>query len=179
MNKNKNEIIFDKMATAGSRTVEVGQPILFMEDFKDIPNEFLKLLGLPAVNYEDSANFSFNKLVELVFGVNMFQLVGIMGLTFLASVVMVSIILPSLYFRVMLITDEKTSPEQDMNSRLKQLLLLKQKLAEAETRLERLAEGVEDDEDEDLEEVGNVVVDADDLGLRDEILSRNGWIGMY
>ena len=167
------------MATAGSRTVEVGQPILFMEDFKDIPNEFLKLLGLPAVNYEDSANFSFNKLVELVFGVNMFQLVGIMGLTFLASVVMVSIILPSLYFRVMLITDEKTSPEQDMNSRLKQLLLLKQKLAEAETRLERLAEGVEDDEDEDLEEVGNVVVDADDLGLRDEILSRNGWIGMY
>ena len=79
----------------------------------------------------------------------------------------------------MLITDEKTSPEQDMNSRLKQLLLLKQKLAEAETRLERLAEGVDDDEGDGLEEVGNVVVDAEDLGLRDEIESRNGWIGMY
>lgn len=168
-----------------SRTVEVGQPILFMEDFKDIPNEFLKLLGLPAVNYEDSANFSFNKLIELVFGVNMFQLVGIMGLTFLASVVMVSIILPSLYFRVMLITDEKTSPEQDMNSRLKQLLLLKHKLAEAETRLERLAEEVADEEGdgEDLEDEGNVVVDADDLGRDGEdgnqIVSRNGWIGIY
>ena len=80
-------------------TVEVGTPILFMTQFKDIPNELFKILGLLPMFYEDNAKYSFNKLVSAVFGVNMFQLVGIMGLVFIASVVTVAIILPAIYFR--------------------------------------------------------------------------------
>lgn len=74
----------------------IGTPILFLEPFKAIPDEFLKLLGMPSISYTDEAGYSLNKLVQYAFGVNVFQFIGVMGLAFLASIVLVTIILPNL-----------------------------------------------------------------------------------
>lgn len=120
------------------KTVTVGTPILFLQEFKDIPNALLRIFGLPSVSYDDSEPYSINKVVTYFLGVNVFQLIGILGLSFLASLVMVSLILPNLYFRVMLHTDA-TTPNEDP-SRINDLLLLKQKLEEAETRLKLMTD---------------------------------------
>ena len=87
----------------------ISTPILFLQPFKDIPNEVLKLLGIPIITYQDEDGYSINKLITYLFGVNMFQFAGVMGLAFLASIVLVAIILPNLYFRVMLLTDRTSS----------------------------------------------------------------------
>ncbi len=81
-------------------------PILFLKEFKDIPNAFLGLLGQPAVYYSDTEDYSLNSFVESLVGFNIFQVAGILGLSFLASIVMVTILLPNIYFRVMLYTDK-------------------------------------------------------------------------
>jgi hypothetical protein len=46
-----------------------------------------------------------------IFGVNAFELVGISFLVFLASIVLVVLILPSLYFRIILFADYASSNE--------------------------------------------------------------------
>lgn len=80
-----------------------------MEEFKKIPNLIVShVIGLsPAeVYYEDKEAYSVNKIFRNAFGMNVFQVVGILGLAFLASIVLVSILLPNLYFKFFLYTDK-------------------------------------------------------------------------
>ena len=98
--------------------MSIGLPILFLDQFKQIPNEILSLLGLPRFSYDDSSSsYTLNKLVQGLVGLNVFQVAGIAGLSFLASIVLVSIILPNVYFKLMLLTDkldeEKTKVEEE------------------------------------------------------------------
>ena len=51
----------------------IGMPILFLNEFKRIPNAVNRILGLPEVFYSDSEAYSLNKAVEYVFGMNVFQ----------------------------------------------------------------------------------------------------------
>ncbi len=84
----------------------VHTPILFLQEFKGIPNAVLKILGFPSVSYSDTETYSLNKIITYTFGFNIFQVIGIFGLAFLASVVLVTILLPNIYFRIMLFTDQ-------------------------------------------------------------------------
>ena len=61
--------IFFKMTTS------IGMPILFLNEFKKIPNAVNRILGLPTVSYTDSDVYSLNKAVEYVFGYNAFQVI--------------------------------------------------------------------------------------------------------
>ena len=90
-------------------------PILFLKEFKNIPNAILRLLGLPSVSYSDSEVYSLNKIVTFTFGLNIFQVTGIIGLTFLASIVLVTILLPNIYFRVMLLTDQSVQQRRRLD----------------------------------------------------------------
>ena len=57
-------------------TTSIGMPILFLNEFKKIPNAVNRILGLPTVSYTDSDVYSLNKAVEYVFGYNAFQVIG-------------------------------------------------------------------------------------------------------
>jgi len=58
--------------------------VLFKDEFKKIPNEALKAVGLMPYEYSDTSEYSFNKLATKVFGFNTFQIIGLLGLVFLA-----------------------------------------------------------------------------------------------
>ena len=81
----------------------------------------------------------------------LFQFIGIWGLAFLSSIVMVAIILPNVYFRVMLRTDRETSAsdprepldfrDNENSERLDLLSQSNQEIMEDETKfLEKLFE---------------------------------------
>ena len=83
----------------------IGLPIFLHDQVKDIPNALLNIFGLPSIYVEDQLQYSPNRLISNIFGFNIIQLIGIFGLLFLASIVVVSVILPNLYFSLMLHTD--------------------------------------------------------------------------
>ena len=109
INSIENNLIGYLCKTKGGIICSIGSPIIFLEQFKDIPNELFNIAGLPRVEYEDKEKFSLNKLTTALLGFNIFQVIGITGLAFLASIVLVTMILPNLYFRIMLFTDKSTS----------------------------------------------------------------------
>ena len=53
--------------------MEVQTPILFLKEFKAIPNALLRLLGFPSVSYSDTEPYSLNAIVTYLFGFNVFQ----------------------------------------------------------------------------------------------------------
>ena len=77
---------------------------------KRIPGDILKALNLLVPTYDDSSDSSYalTNVVKSVFGVDLFALTFIAGLHFLASLALVSIVLPNLYFRLLLWADNVT-----------------------------------------------------------------------
>ena len=74
-----------------------------------IPGDILKALNLPVPTYDDSSDpYSITNVVKSMFGVDLFTLTFIAGLHFLASLALVSIVLPNLYFRLLLWADNVT-----------------------------------------------------------------------
>ena len=82
--------------------------LFFFAQVKRLPGEILKALNVPVPTYSDSYSdsaYSVMNVVKSVFGVDIFTLTFIAGLYFLASLALVSIVLPNLYFRLMLWAD--------------------------------------------------------------------------
>lgn len=74
-----------------SSQYSVPTPIMFLPYINTIANNLLqKVFGLPSVVFDDSGPYSFNKLALFVFGVNIFQLVGIALVAFIASIALVA-----------------------------------------------------------------------------------------
>ena len=65
----------------------------------------LRLFGFPEIRYEDDSAYSVHKYVKELTGVSTIELLGITALAFVASIVLVSVLLPNLYFRLMLWAD--------------------------------------------------------------------------
>lgn len=73
---------------------------------KRLPFELLKVLNLPVPTYAASeAAYSLTNVIKAVFGVDIFTLTFIATLYFAASIALVSIVLPNIYFRLMLWAD--------------------------------------------------------------------------
>lgn len=70
------------------------------------------ILNLKIVKYEDTKGWSLHKLSLYFFGVNALEILAIGFLAFLASIALVVIILPTLYFRLMLFADYESSHVQ-------------------------------------------------------------------
>jgi len=109
----------------------VPTPLIFLPIVEDYVTNFSKSIGLPNIVHDDSDPYTLNKMARLLFGVNFIQLIGISLLVFAASLALVRrfikikstclllltileifqvvIILPSLYFRLMLSADYSTS----------------------------------------------------------------------
>ena len=68
---------------------------------KRLPAEVLKILNLPVPTYDSSSEseYSVVNILEQFFGVDLFTLAFIASLYFIASVALVSIVIPNLYFR--------------------------------------------------------------------------------
>lgn len=81
--------------------------VLYNFQIKRLPGEILKALNLPVPVYDLSSEsaYSLTNIVQLYFGVDIFTLTFIAALYFLASLALVSIVLPNLYFRLMLWAD--------------------------------------------------------------------------
>ena len=78
-------------------------PILFHPLFKRIPAEVLRLLGVPEVSYDDTdSKYTFNKFVKTHTGLETLKIIHISVLLFVGSIVMVTMAIPNLYFRLML-----------------------------------------------------------------------------
>lgn len=60
---------------------------------------------MPVYDLSSESAYSLTNLVQLYFGVDIFTLTFIAALYFLASLALVSIVLPNLYFRLMLWAD--------------------------------------------------------------------------
>eukprot|EP00093_Oithona_nana_P009889 09889.XXX_434114_434920_1 [CDS] Oithona nana genome sequencing. len=83
-------------------------PVLFLPQIKRLPAEILRLLNLPVPTYESTSSpssYSLTSLVQSLFGVDIFTLTFIATLYFLASLAAVAIVLPNLYFKLMLWAD--------------------------------------------------------------------------
>lgn len=82
-------------------------PILFFPQIKRLPGEVLKVLNLPVPTYDlaSESAYSLTNLLHSIFGVDVFTLTFIVALYFVASLALVSIVLPNLYFRLMLWAD--------------------------------------------------------------------------
>ena len=69
----------------------------------------MRLLNLPVPTYDygstSTTSYSLTNLVQSFFGVDIFTLTFIATLYFVASLALVSIVLPNLYFRLMLWAD--------------------------------------------------------------------------
>lgn len=68
----------------------------------------MRLLNLPVPTYESTSspsNYSLTSLVQSLFGVDIFTLTFIATLYFVASLAAVAIVLPNLYFKLMLWAD--------------------------------------------------------------------------
>ena len=75
----------------------------FSEKFqiKRLPGEVLKVLNLPVPTYDVASEsaYSLTNVLHSIFGVDVFTLTFIVALYFVASLALVSIVLPNLYFR--------------------------------------------------------------------------------
>ena len=79
---------------------------IFMLQIKRIPSEIFRLLGLPVPTYAySSSKYALTNIVRSVLGVDIFTLMFIFMLYILASLALVSIVLPNIYFRLMLWAD--------------------------------------------------------------------------
>jgi hypothetical protein len=103
-------------------------PFYYLADFGNIPRELFSIItGIQRVYYVDHP-FGINSAVKDLLGINIFQVIivfiiglhilnivfqlgGVIFLVFLASIALVSVVLPNLYFRVMLYTDHITSKQ--------------------------------------------------------------------
>ena len=88
-------------------------PVFFWPYFKQVPQEILRILGFPDINYDDTSVYSLNQLVKEVSGVSTLELISILAMAFLASIVLVSILLPNIYFRLMLLADNLVEQQED------------------------------------------------------------------
>lgn len=81
----------------------------FSEKFqiKRLPGEVLKVLNLPVPTYDVASEsaYSLTNVLHSIFGVDVFTLTFILALYFVASLALVSIVLPNIYFRLMLWAD--------------------------------------------------------------------------
>ena len=72
----------------------VPTPLMFLSYLDKITSSILQgVFGLPTVVFDDSFPYSLNKLALYLFGVNIFQMVGIALLAFIASIALVMKIL--------------------------------------------------------------------------------------
>lgn len=91
-------------------------PIMFYQAFKGIPHEFLRLLGVPDIQFDaPSEEYSINNYVRSVFGVDILDLASIAMLVFVSSIVLVSVLLPNLYFRIMLWADDLAEKQEQLS----------------------------------------------------------------
>jgi len=93
-------------------------PVLFLPQIKRLPAEVLKILNLPVPTYDSSSEseYSVVNILEQFFGVDLFTLAFIASLYFIASLALVSIVIPNLYFRLMLwadVTEDSANIYQD------------------------------------------------------------------
>ena len=81
---------------------------------KVIPAGLLRLAGVPEVSYDDTdSKFTFNKLVKAATGLETLEILHLSLFLFMASIFMVTIVLPNLYFRLMLWADSLVD-DQDL-----------------------------------------------------------------
>jgi len=82
-------------------------PVLFLPQIKRLPGEVLKVLNLPVPTYDVASEsaYSLTNVLHSIFGVDVFTLTFILALYFVASLALVSIVLPNIYFRLMLWAD--------------------------------------------------------------------------
>ena len=84
--------------------------------FKAIPSGLLRLAGVPEVRYDDTdSKFTINKLVKAATGggLETLEILHLSLFLFMASVIMVTIVLPNLYFWLMLWADSLVD-DQDL-----------------------------------------------------------------
>jgi hypothetical protein len=97
-------------------------PIFFWKTFQAIPNAVLSAAGLPTFSYDDGASpYTLNKLVLWLFGVSAFHVLAVAAIAFLANVVLVSVVLPHIYFRLMLLTDRGTKTDYERIKKVQEL----------------------------------------------------------
>ena len=85
------DVLYKIIPSIFSSRYTVPTPIMFLPHINTVSyNIFQRLLGLPVVIFDDSGPYSFNKLSLFVFGVNIFQLVGIAFIAFVASIALVT-----------------------------------------------------------------------------------------
>ncbi len=69
----------------------VPTPLMFLPYLQTISSKiFQGFFGLPTIVFDDRGPYSFNKLAIFLFGINIFQLIGIALLVFVASIALVS-----------------------------------------------------------------------------------------
>lgn len=84
-------------------------PVLFMPQIKRIPGQLFQMLNLPIPTYAAStSSYDLTNIVKSVFGVDIFTLMFITMLYILASLALVSIVLPNIYFRLLLWADSSS-----------------------------------------------------------------------
>lgn len=134
------------------KTYEVDpyQPILVRPEYSHFVNAIVSgLLGFKNITFEDNQTYSLNKASEYLLGLNVFQVTGILGLAFLASIVFVAIILPNMYFKLLLDTDA----HQDKNKERLDLIL-------ADYQLDDLPDYVDSDNEIRLDRTWSPIEDA-------------------
>ena len=76
---------------------------------KRIPGQLFQMLNLPIPTYAAStSSYDLTNIVKSVFGVDIFTLMFITMLYILASLALVSIVLPNIYFRLLLWADSSS-----------------------------------------------------------------------
>ncbi len=80
---------------------------------KRIPGDILRAIGLPVPTFSETTGSGLTGLVQDVFGVDVLTLSFIAALYFIASIALVSIVLPNLYFRLILWADATSKLQDD------------------------------------------------------------------